>query len=245
MTTTKESSTKKKRPVAVVTGAGRGLGLAFVNELIGRGYTVVAVVRTIAHVRELFKLSPEHILPLRCDVSEASTETTLKDFLDSQVETVDLLINNAGHGATGYGISGLVYKELDAVLQVHCYGPIRCTRACLDHLRRSENASIINISSRFASMHQVANKLLPDGGATYPYRIGKAALNMLTSCLSVELEGEGIRVFSVDPGKVKTRFGPKDADLEPQESARAVIDLVKTQQETGQFLHASGEKVPW
>jgi NAD(P)-dependent dehydrogenase (short-subunit alcohol dehydrogenase family) len=238
-------SSATHKPVAVVTGAGRGIGRALVNVLHERGYVVVAVVRSLSDVSELFALDPHNILPLRCDVTEPSTESILREFLDSQIDRVDLLINNAGFGATRYGIEGLSYQELSDVLAVSCYGPIRCVRACLPHLRASKRAAVINMSSRFGSLQWVATGEVPHEEATYAYRIGKASLNMFTSCLSIELKAEGIRVLSVDPGKVKTRFGPKDADTEPLDAAGAIVDLVEAGSATGAFVHASGEKLPW
>lgn len=233
------------QPVAVVTGAARGIGKALVDELVSRGYVVVAVVRKLLDVSDLFAQDPERILPVRCDVMEQSTEQVLREFLETQVDRVDLLINNAGFGASAYGILGMSYEELDRVLAVHCYGPIRCTRACLPFLRASTRPAIVNMSSRFGSTEWVATGTVPHDQATYPYRIGKASLNMLTSCLAVELQSEGIRVYAVDPGKVKTRFGPQDADTEPRDAAKSILDLVETRTDTGLFLHASGEKVPW
>lgn len=240
-----EESGSSTKPVAVITGAGRGIGRALVQVLHERGYVIVAVVRTLSDVAELFSLDPHRILPVRCDVTESSTEAVMHEFLQRQVERVDLLINNAGFGATQYGIEGLNYKELDDVLSVSCYGPIRCVRACLPFLRASSRAVVINMSSRFGSLEWVANGTVPHEEATYPYRIGKAALNMFTSCLAVELRSEGIRVLAVDPGKVKTRFGPKDADTDPLDAACAIVDLAEQTAETGLFVHASGEKLPW
>lgn len=230
----------------MVTGAGRGIGRALVEELHSRGHVVIALVRNQSDVHELQKAMPPSVHALRCDVMEASTERVLRQFIEAlSVQKIDLLINNAGFGATGYGISGLDYKELDDVLSVHCHGPIRCVRACLPFLRASSRAVVVNISSRFGSIEWVSSCKLGPNQSSYPYRIGKAALNMLTSCLAVELKDDGIRVLSVDPGKVKTRFGPKDADTEPADAARAILDLVAGSRETAQFVRASGEKLPW
>lgn len=231
--------------VAVITGAGRGIGRAFVDQLLKQNYRIVAVVRSLAAVRELFALDPNNIFPLRCDVTEASTESILQEFLKDQFDKVDLLINNAGYGATAYGIEALKVEELDRVLAVHLYGPIRCIKACMPFLRKAESPTIVNISSRFASIEDVATRTVPHDQATYPYRIAKASLNMLTSCLSVELDKDGFRVLSIDPGKVKTRFGPVDADTEPAEAARAIVELIDKENQTGLFLRASGDKVPW
>lgn len=234
-----------KRRVAVVTGAGRGIGRALLDVLRAKDYLVVAVVRTLIDVEELLAQDPQGIFPVRCDVTEPSTEAVLQEFLASRVDRVDLLINNAGFGATGYGISGLNYDELDRVLGVHCHGPIRCVRACLPFLRASDSATIVNVSSRFASLEWVANGTVPCDQATYAYRIAKAAMNMLTACLAVELSAEKIRVLAVDPGKVKTRFGPKDADTEPLDAARAIVSQVEAGDQTGLFVRSSGERLPW
>lgn len=234
-----------EQPVAVVTGAGRGIGRALLNQLLKRGYLVVAVVRSINHVRELFTIDPKNILPLRLDITEASTEEVLKEFLEGQVERVDLLVNNAGHGATGFGIEGLDTKELEKLFSVHCFGPIKVVKACLPFLRKSPQAVITNISSRFGSVEWVATGTVPNDQSTYSYRIAKASLNMFTCCLADELAGEGMKVISVDPGKVKTRFGPIDADCEPEESAEAILNLIDTNKETGIFKNAKGEKLPW
>lgn len=230
---------------AVVTGAARGIGRALVDNLYARGYTVVAVVRNLADVEQLSALAPGKILPIRCDITEASTEKVLREFLDAKCTAVDLLINNAGHGATKYGIASMDFNELNRVMAVSCHGPARVVRACLPHLRKGENSAILNISSRFGSLEWVATGAVPHQEATYPYRIAKAAMNMFTSCLAIELKEEGIRVLAVDPGKVRTRFGPKDADTEPQDAARNIVDLAENTTETGLFVHASGERVPW
>ena len=235
-----------KKSIAVVTGAGRGIGRALVEVLHKRQYIVVPVVRSLAHLNELQALDPAHIFPIRCDITESSTEVVLKEFLQLHFPKVDLLINNAGFGATAYGIEALNYQELDAMLAVYCYSPIRCVKACLPLLRQSQSASIVNISSRFGSVEWVATGTVPPSESTYPYRIAKAAMNMLTACLSVELENENIRALSIHPGKVKTRFGPHDADLDPESVAQSVLDLIEKKSNANLFVNASsGEKIPW
>ena len=242
----KYSGDYSKRAVAVVTGAGRGIGRALVEILLEQQHTVVPVVRSVTHLHELQKLDAERIFPIQCDVTDPATETVLKEFLSSRFPKVDLLINNAGFGASVYGIEALDFQELDKMLAVHCYGPIRCVKACLPLLRMSPSASIVNISSRFGSVEWVANGVVLPNDSTYPYRIAKAAMNMLTACLKVELENENISALSVHPGKIKTRFGPHDADTEPETVARSILDLVEKKSNTNLFVNASsGEKIPW
>lgn len=238
---------KASRRVAVVTGAGRGIGRAFVDELHNRGYFVIPVVRNPDDVETLREVDEEHIAPVCCDVAAADAEVVLREFLEEILadRKVDLLINNAGFGATGYGVEGLKFEELERVLDIHLYAPIRCVRACLPFLRKSPGAAVLNISSRFGSTEWVATGKVPNAQATYAYRIAKASMNMFTSCLSAEMQAENIRVLAIDPGKVKTRFGPTDADTEPAEAAKQMVDLFENGSSTGLFLHAAGEQLPW
>ncbi len=215
------------------------------EELRERGYIVIAVVRSLSDVSELFSLDPENVLPIRCDVTEPSTEIVLREFLESQIDRVDLLINNAGYWCYWLCIEKLKLDELESVLSVHCFGAIRCLRACLPLLRKSKNATVINISSRFGSLEWVSTGKVAHERTTYAYRIAKAALNMFTSSLAAELRNDGIKVLSVDPGKVKTRIGLSDADVEPAHAAQAIVKLAENVSETGLFLNTAGEKLPW
>lgn len=237
---------KHASKIALVTGAGKGIGRALVPELVERGYTVIAVTRTAEDVETLSSTAPDKVLSVRCDITQADAEAVLSKFLaDNAISHIDLLINNAGHGATKYGIANMDFDELNRVIAVSCHGPARVVRACLPLLRQGTGKVVINVSSRFASLEWVASGVLPHEEATYPYRIAKAAMNMFTSCLAAELRAENFRVLAVDPGKVKTRFGPKDADTAPADAARALVNLSEQSAQTGAFVHASGEKVPW
>jgi NAD(P)-dependent dehydrogenase (short-subunit alcohol dehydrogenase family) len=232
-------------PVAVITGAGRGIGRALVDAFISRGYKVAAIVRAGEDVPVLAELGKD-VFPYKCDITRPHAEQRLADFLGSNFGQVDVLVNNAGFGATAYGIEKLKLDELDATLSVHLYGPIRCVRAALPLLRAAESPVVINVSSRFGSLEWVASGTVPADQATYAYRIAKGAMNMLTSCLAAEFADTKIRVLSVDPGKVKTRFGPKDADVEPEVTAERIADLVASTTHTATFVHAiSGERIPW
>lgn len=236
--------TESSNRVAVITGAAKGIGRALVSAFLKRGFAVVAVVRSESDVAPLQALSPR-VLSTAIDVTAGDAQEQLNAFLDAHVENVDVLVNNAGFGATAYGVEGLKFEELDRNLQVHCYGPIRCVRACLPFMRKSNQSVIVNMSSRFASNEWVATATVPPDQATYPYRIAKAAMNMLTCCLAVELADDNIRVLAVDPGKVKTRFGPRDADTEPDAAAEGIVELIESTSHTGVFIRATGELVPW
>ena len=85
------------------------------------------------------------------------------------------------------------------------------------------------------------------GGGQYPYRSTKAALNMVTRSLSIDLEHAKIGVIAVHPGWVKTDMGGKYAPLTPEESVNAVLNVIReySDNNNGQFLDYKGDLVPW
>ena len=157
------------RKVAVITGAGRGIGKALVEVLREKNYVIFAVVLNATSAQEYNALNDDALAAIQCDVTDPGCEATLREFLSDRTDHVDLLINNAGFGASGYGIENLKFDELDRVLAVHCYGPIRCVRGCLPFLRKSSAASMMNVSSRFGSVEWVATGTVPHDQATYAY----------------------------------------------------------------------------
>lgn len=231
---------------ALVTGAGRGIGFELARELCSRGYLVLAVVRSMADVERLPAELGDSVQVLCCDITDKSAERLIREFLELKLRgKLKLLINNAGYGASKYGIEDLSFEELESVLAVHLHGAIRCVRAALPYLKKASPATVINISSRFASCKWVASLHLSPSEATYAYRIGKAAMNMLSACLSAEFSAEELKVLAVDPGKVKTRFGPKDADTEAADAARSILTLALNNSHTGKFVNSAGDELPW
>ena len=85
------------------------------------------------------------------------------------------------------------------------------------------------------------------GGGQYPYRSTKAALNMVTRSLSIDLEHANIGVIAVHPGWVKTDMGGKYAHLTPEESINGVLNVIReySDHNNGQFLDYRGDIVPW
>ncbi len=70
-------------------------------------------------------------------------------------------------------------------------------------------------------------------------------MNMFTACLAQELSDRNIRVLAVDPGKVKTRFGPDDADTLPEDAAKYIVALYEDCTKTGAFVNTFGHRIPW
>nr|XP_060644293.1 C-signal-like [Anolis sagrei ordinatus] len=105
-------------------------------------------------------------------------------------------------------------------------------------------AAIINISSVLGSMESVPlNYTKP----AVPYRCSKAALNMLTKCLSLSYAGDGVLCTAVHPGWVKTDMGTQEADLSVDESVRGIISVLSKlgDKHNGVLVNWKGNNVPW
>lgn len=185
-------STSKGDRVAVVTGAGTGIGRAASIALARDGWTVFAVGRRTEPLESLSR-STELIRPLPADVVRARDRRLIVETPLEACGRLDLLVNNAGaFGPTP--IDELDEATLDRMLQVNLSAPLMLTREALSALS-SPGGSIINVTSTMA--HKAAPGILA-------YAVGKAALEHATRCLALELAPRGIRVNAVSPGPVET-----------------------------------------
>src|SRR3954468_7952766 len=124
---------------------------------------------------------------------------------------------------TGARIEEVRIADVDRLLRVHVDGPIRCTQAALPWLKRSANGAIVNVTSRLGSIARVASGAYDHLRISYAMRISKAAQNMLTACLYRELAADGIAVYAVHPGRLRTWMGSADADVEAGEAAARLL----------------------
>ncbi len=133
------------------------------------------------------------------------------------------------------------------MFDLHCTGVMRCTRAALPYLRRSQRALLLNVSSRLGSLKRNAGGYFGTGRFSYDYRIAKAAQNMLTLCLSAELAGSGVSVCALHPGRLKTETGADDADTSPGEAAERLLNFVRTAtpEVNGRFFDLFDGEIPW
>lgn len=178
--------------VALVTGANRGLGLAFVEELLKRGAArVYAAARDPKTLGAARALDTGRVVPLALDV------TSPQGVLDTaqRAKDVTLLINNAGLLAS-YDVLDAAEEQLRADMEVNYFGPLRLARAFRPLLVRAPEAGILNVLSvvSLASMPAL-------GG----YSASKAAAHSLTQSLRGQLGKEpGVRVFAAFPGPIDT-----------------------------------------
>jgi NAD(P)-dependent dehydrogenase (short-subunit alcohol dehydrogenase family) len=220
----------------VVTGANRGIGLAFARELSRRGDLVIATARHPAKARDLAALE---VRVETLDVADTKSVSAFGRSLAGQ--PIDVLINNAGIGKAGPGIEQLPLEDLEIQFRVNAIGPVALTQALLPNLRAARRRTVINLSSGLGSIS--GNK---DGG-WYAYRASKAALNQLTRTMAAELAGESFICISISPGWVQTDMGGAGATLSPEQSVAAMLKVIDRLRpaDTGRFLDHRGKDVPW
>ena len=211
--------------VAVVTGAGRGIGAAIARELSSLGAVAVLCGRT----REVLESSARAIAQaggkaevVVCDViGLQSVEAAAKQVVAS-FGRVDILVNNAGVGGFGGPLHQLPPEAWEQILNTNLRGVYYTTRAFAPMMIRARAGHIINISSL------AGKNALPNGAA---YAASKWGLNGLSYSLAEELRGHNIRVAVVCPGSTNTDLSPhagKDPAkmLQPEDVAHAVAMLV-------------------
>jgi NAD(P)-dependent dehydrogenase (short-subunit alcohol dehydrogenase family) len=148
---------------------------------------------------ELVKAAEDEKLPIRVEQLDVTDFDSIKDFMDrvgSQVDRIDVLVNNAGYFSIG-SLEDLSMKQIQDQLDTNLLGAIRVTRQVLPVMRRHNSGTIVNISSALGRFG------LPGLSA---YVASKFALEGLSESLAYEIEPFGIKVILIEPGVVKTRI---------------------------------------
>ncbi len=161
-------------------------------------------------------------------------------YLNSHVH-FHVLLNNAGIFPERGGFVAADPAEVLRVYDVNTVGPLRVTQALLPNLRRGDRKLVMNMSSGLGS---IANN---GRGSSVGYRSSKAALNMQTRTVAMELADEGFIVVAMSPGWVRTDMGGERAPLGPEESVRGMLGTLAplTAADSGGYLNHDGSGLPW
>jgi NAD(P)-dependent dehydrogenase (short-subunit alcohol dehydrogenase family) len=215
----------------LITGAESGLGLAMTRVFIDAGSTVAALCRESSPA--LDALAPD--IHEGVDVTNAAT--VYRAAAEMGDKTIDVLINNAGIMIEDH-IDRIDIAAVRGQFEVNALGPLSMALAFRKRFRRGSR--MVNISSRLGSMED------NDSGEDYGYRMSKAAQNMLTSNLSIDLAKEDVIVVALHPGIVATGMtgGKGTPTDEVARDLKAVIDTLDASQ-SGQFLDRFGSQIPW
>jgi NAD(P)-dependent dehydrogenase (short-subunit alcohol dehydrogenase family) len=211
--------------VAVITGAGRGIGAAIASQLSSLGAATVLCGRTRAALEStagLITQSGGKAEALACDVTSLQSVEAAAKHVEASLGRVDIVVNNAGVGGFGGPLHQLSPDNWEQILNTNLRGVYYMTRAFAPLMIRARSGHIINISSL------AGKNALPNGAA---YAASKWGLNGLSYSLAEELRTHNIRVAVICPGSTNTDLSPhagKDPAkmLQPEDVAHAVAMLV-------------------
>ncbi len=216
----------RKDRTAVVTGSTRGIGRAIADALVARGCRVVVSARTETDVErtaaELARRGGgDGVLGVRCDVRAAPDCARLMARTVERFGGIDILVNNAGVGRFG-AVGELTLEAWDETIGTNLSGAFYCSHHALPHLRRSDDAWIVNIGS-------LAGKNPFPGGAAY--NASKFALVGFSEAMMQDVRHQGVRVTYIMPGSVATDFGSgggAEWKIQPEDIAAHVLHLLDT-----------------
>src|SRR5262249_19679296 len=134
---------------------------------------------------------------------------------------VDMVINNAGvSGGSHQSQRDMDFADALRTYDVDALGPLRISLALLPHLRRGAAKKLVHVTSGLGSIADNRS------GGFFAYRMAKAALNMMSKNLAVELRGEGIASYVINPGWVQTDMGGSNAPVSVHDSVRAMLRVI-------------------
>uniref|UniRef100_A0A671VSH9 Si:dkey-12e7.4 n=1 Tax=Sparus aurata TaxID=8175 RepID=A0A671VSH9_SPAAU len=249
----------------LVTGASRGLGLQIVDSLASGGFSpgkIIATTRQPSSAQKLQELAEKHpnIHIITLDVvNQESIEKSVEE-VDRLVaeEGLNCLINNAGINVVA-DFHTVTAEKMIENFHTNSVAPLMITKAYLPLLKRAasrggaggagkmgiQRAAVINMTSLLGSV-ELAWGERANNFKWYPYRTSKSALNMVSRCMAVDLEPDGILCMAVHPGWVRTDMGGSQAPLSPEESITSTLSVIGglTEKDHGSFLNFTGEVLP-
>jgi len=215
--------------VAIVTGAGRGIGRSIALGLAQNGAVVSLAARTERQLQDVqteIEVFGGKAISIPTDVSnEASIQTLVRRTID-EFGRLDIVVNNAAIGVFG-PLEETTTEDWDRVMAVNVRGPFMLCREAIPHLRKQPQSFIININS-VVGVKGYTNQTL--------YGASKHALMGITKALAKEVQIDGIRVHAICPGGTNTdMIGDARPDLDrsvlmrPEDIADIVLFLVTRQ----------------
>jgi NAD(P)-dependent dehydrogenase (short-subunit alcohol dehydrogenase family) len=196
--------------VAIVTGAGRGLGWAIAERLARDGASIVIAdmdgVSAQAKTEAIRQMKRE-ALPVQMDVTRRADVARMVSQTTSQFKRIDILVNNAGILGPYSPVMDYPEEDWDRVIAVHLKGTFLCSKAVLPIMKAQGSGKVVNLAS-------VAGK---EGNANMaPYSAAKAGIMSLTKTLGKEMAPYNVYVNCVCPALIETDMAK---DMTPEQRA--------------------------
>ena len=234
----------------LITGANKGIGFETARQLAQLGYFVYLGSRDKARgsdaVKKLKSSGISNIAFLEIDVTDTGSIKQAKNELESKIDALDILINNAGiGGGQPQNISECKIENLRRVFETNFFGAVQTTQHFIGLLKKSAEPVIVNVSSELGSLTTHNSTQNPNYKIYDVYSCSKTALNAFTVMLANEFRDTNFRINSVTPGYTATDLNHFKGTQTVEQGAGYIVKCVTqgTVADTGKFFR-EGE-IPW
>jgi NAD(P)-dependent dehydrogenase (short-subunit alcohol dehydrogenase family) len=245
-------------PVALVTGANKGIGLQIAKDLAANGFIVLVGSRKLENGKTAAESVSETARAVQLDVTDQASIAAAAESIQEDFGRLDVLVNNAGisHADTqGRSLQEIVQagklsvaslEEIHSVFETNVFGVIAVTQAMLPLLKEAPAARVVNIASSGGSMTLNSDPSNSHRAMFGTYSASKAAANAVTVAFAAELEAAGIKVNAACPGFTGTDLnffrGTRTTEQAAREPVR--LALIGPDGPTGTFSTEDGP-LPW
>src|SRR5919107_3332315 len=234
----KREITMQDKPVALVTGANKGIGLQIAKDLAAHGLTVLVGSRKLENGETAAKSVGEDAYAVQLDVTDQDSIDAAAERIQSEFGRLDVLVNNAGisHASKpgtpfeqiilSNSLTTAPLEDVRKVWETNVFGVIAVTQAMLPLLREAPAGRIVNVSTRLGSLTAITDPAFPMRGiGGVAYGPSKSALNAVTVAFAQELADTNIKVNAACPGHTATDLNGHSGSRTVGEAAREPIRL--------------------
>jgi NAD(P)-dependent dehydrogenase (short-subunit alcohol dehydrogenase family) len=235
----------------LITGANKGIGFETARQLAQLGYFVYLgsrdKIKGLDALEKLKALGTNNVDYIEIDATDIDSIKKAKQELESKIDVLDVLINNAGiSGGQPQNMSSLEIENLRKVFDTNFFGAVQTTQEFIPLLKKSGEPRIVNVSSGLGSLtvHSTTQNL---NFALYDaYSCSKTALNAFTVMLANEYSDTNFKINSVTPGYTATDLNQHKGTQTVEQGAKVIVKYatVDNSGPTGKFLKEDDE-IDW
>ena len=235
----------------LITGANKGIGFETAKQLAQLGHFVYLGSRDkskgIEAVEKLKTLGINNVESVEIDVTNMDSIISARQGLESKIDVLDVLINNAGiAGKMPQTISMYEIEDLRKVFDTNFFGAVQTTQQFIGLLKKSNEPRIVNVSSELGSLTVHNNTQNPNYGIYDAYSISKTALNAFTVMLANEFRNTKFKINSVTPGYTATDLNQFKGTKTAEQSAKVIVKYATIANDgpSGKYFKEDGE-IDW